>query len=198
MALSSVTNRSVSLPLGKNPGDGAQGPALWVAGLLKQSQHWGKLHGPLLNLSQETKAEIFFPNLEHLAHRAEQGNQRRQAGLLYEFIAAHPQASQTQRERAQARLKLYQGEGSWGERLELGAQGFLREVTHPGMLLAMGFGSTAFRAGKLFAFRGLATGSRVTWGARIGSSAVGLATESLAFTEVGRGYAWLTGVIPKI
>ena len=69
----------------------------------------------------------------------------------------------------------------WGLRAVQEINELFRELTEPAGLFAMGVGSAAFRAGKLFAQSGLFSG--VGWGARIGSSLFGMATESLAFTE---------------
>lgn len=63
-------------------------------------------------------------------------------------------------------------------------QDFFREITDPGMLLAMGVGSIAFRAGQALG-RGILSAS-------LPAAVLGLASESLAFTGVARGYGrWL-------
>jgi hypothetical protein len=77
-----------------------------------------------------------------------------------------------------------------------GIRDFFQEITHPGMLLAMGVGSAAFRAGKLGAQWGFSPGTG--WGGRLGTSLFGLVTESLAFTGVGQGYARVFEGAPEL
>ncbi len=105
----------------------------------------------------------------------------------YAWLVEH--GTGTAREKAEERLRLLEGQGSFGRRAEDLLRGFAKEASDPAMLLAMGVGGGVYKATKLATMSRLA-GSSGYWGQGVGmklaGSVAGYALEAPVFTAVGR------------
>lgn len=138
-------------------------------------------------LERETDAGLFSEGLWRAAQRQEAEGRTDFAELAYGWL--REQGSSEFRQKAERRLAVLLGEGSFGERFERLSQGFAKEASDPAMLLAMGVGGSVYKATKL------ATMSRLVGGAgyfgrglgmKLAGSFAGYALEAPVFTAVGR------------
>ncbi len=156
-------------------------------------QQWQPAFNALENLAQEQDSQIFYSDLLSLAGDLERGEHGPMAMQIYQSVAENSQAPLTLRHQAQERLAPYQGEGSLGSRLELWTGQAVTGVTDPYMLMGMGVGSLAFRAGRLMALRPMVGAGRAGIVVRSLATLSGVASETLAFTGTVKALRTLGG-----
>lgn len=141
----------------------------------------------LAALERETDAGLFSEGLWRAAQRQESEGRTDFAERAYRWLKDHGTAEL--REKAERRLAVLSGKGSFGERFELLSRGFAKEASDPAMLLAMGVGGSVYKATKLATMSRLA--GRAGYfgrglGMKLAGSFAGYALEAPVFTAVGR------------
>ncbi len=169
----------------------------------------------LFGLAQENPGGPFYDSLFHIAQRLERQDHFELAARIYMAIVAltHGQSlspeMQGLRSRAEARLELFQGRGSWGDRFEFWGERVAQQAMDPSLLVGMGLGGLAYRGTRalycLRTLRWIAEAERsgmviVTlparhYGilARILSGGLGIAAEAPAFVAGRRLVDWSIG-----
>jgi len=169
----------------------------------------------LLSLSQESLGAHFFEALFQIAQRLESQDRFEMAGRIYMAIVALNRRSGVSPElqgivsRAEARLELFQGRGSWGDRFEFWGGRVAQQAMDPALLIGMGLGTLAYRSVRaaycLRTLRWIAEAERTGYvivflparhygiGARVLSGGLGIAAEAPAFVLGHRLSHWLMG-----
>lgn len=136
------------------------------------------------SLEAEQDLQLKAEGLFHLARRTE-SRDLAQAADIYRQLAGT-----ALQERAARRLQALNGEGSFGDQVEIHLRNFSREATDPTMLFAMGTAGALFKVTRLATLSRLISGpaSVLTrgWGARALASTVAFAVEAPAFPLAGR------------
>jgi len=139
-------------------------------------QQGGEALAEFRSLLNETDPELFALGILNLAER----NLRNEQTLVFarellRVAATYPAT----RERAEARLSVLNGGGSFASQLEFQAPHLIRELTSPLMLASYG---TALLTSRLAAATVLARVGRLSWGSLLLSEGAALAVEVPSFT----------------
>lgn len=137
-------------------------------------------------LRRETDAELRGEATLQWASRVSREGRDPAAAEAYAELLADPDASESQRRRARARMEILAGGGSWLDRFEHQAPHLTRELFSPASILAMAVGGGVFRMtrwtmlGRLSALpAGVLTRGRA---ATLAASTLGFLAEAPAFT----------------
>ncbi len=151
----------------------------------------------LRSLSTERDPRVLSECLLNLARREEQRQDLNFAGLLYSAVI-RLNASEDFVRRANAALRVLQGEGSFGARFENLSRQFVQQATDPSLLVGMGVAGAVFQATR-FAVLSRLLSSPSTGCLTRGMSAqalawgVGFGLEFPAFTFAVRGMNQVLG-----
>ncbi len=112
----------------------------------------GDQYEALLALSQERNPDRFFESLVNIGLNLENQDCFEMAGRIYQTIVALHHglelspSRQTTVARAQQRLELFSGHGTWGDRFQFWGRRVLRDSVDPTLLAGIGAGTLAYRS----------------------------------------------------
>ncbi len=140
-------------------------------------------------LGQESDPSLAAEAWLSFAARQERSGRAELAAEVYANLAQ--EGSSYFRQRAQARLDVLMGGGSFGERFEAQSRNFLQEAANPAMLVGMGAAATVFSAVRLGTLSRLLASPTANFltrgaGARILASSAALVPEVGAFWGASR------------